>query len=157
MTSIRPVRYEDLPGMTFAGLRRQYTAQTNHLIPQLWGEFLPTVDAVPGRADAFMYGLIAGGDESGNLDYMVGVRVEDLDTVPRSYDRMILQPQHYAVFEVPPGPQALPKTWIAIFQDWLPNSGRENAGAAEFERYSADFDPESGTGSIEIWMAIKKR
>lgn len=156
MSSIEPVRYEDLPGMLFAGVRRQYSGETNHLIPEQWATFMPMIPQVPGRADGFMYGLIAGGDETGNLDYMVGLRVTNLDTVPCTFDRMILKPQHYAVFEVPEEPHALPKTWMAVFQDWLPNSGRENAGTAEFERYSEDFDPTQGKGAIEIWMAINK-
>jgi AraC family transcriptional regulator len=47
------------------------------------------------------------------------------------------------------------RTVVTIWNKWLPESGREVADAPDFERYQ-DFDPERGTGSIEIWVALKR-
>ena len=43
-----------------------------------------------------------------------------------------------------------------IWKDWLPQSGYEAVDAPEFERYSADFNPDTGTGLLEIWLPVKK-
>ncbi|PYT97708.1 MAG: hypothetical protein DMG38_18645 [Acidobacteria bacterium] len=43
---------------------------------------------------------------------------------------------------------------------WLPDSGYQPAAAdaetpAFFERYSEEFDPQTGMGGIEVWVPIK--
>jgi AraC family transcriptional regulator len=46
-------------------------------------------------------------------------------------------------------------TWHTIFNQWLPASGYSIADAPDFESYSEDFDPHTGTGVVEIWIPIK--
>jgi AraC family transcriptional regulator len=45
----------------------------------------------------------------------------------------------------------------AIGRKWLRDSGYEVAPDALgfFERYDEDFDPQTGTGGMEVWMPVK--
>ncbi|MDN4585175.1 GyrI-like domain-containing protein [Pandoraea capi] len=38
---------------------------------------------------------------------------------------------------------------------WLLSSGLQAADAPDFERYSADFDPVTGTGTLDIWIPVQ--
>jgi hypothetical protein len=42
-----------------------------------------------------------------------------------------------------------------IWHKWLPESGHELVDAADFERYGAEFDSQTGTGGFEIWLPVK--
>jgi predicted transcriptional regulator YdeE len=46
-------------------------------------------------------------------------------------------------------------TWLTIWTQWLPNSGHEVVDAPDFERYSEQFNPQTGLGGFEIWLPIK--
>ncbi len=49
-----------------------------------------------------------------------------------------------------------PAAIIATLESqWLPEYGHVVADAPNFERYGEDFDPRSGTGTIEIWVPLK--
>ena len=51
----------------------------------------------------------------------------------------------------------LSNTMAAIIGTWLPESGYE-ADGAEFEHYTDEFDPVSGTGIFYIWVrCLSKR
>ncbi|AKC68913.1 GyrI-like domain-containing protein [Pandoraea oxalativorans] len=47
------------------------------------------------------------------------------------------------------------KTVHTIWHQWLPQSGLQAADAPDFERYSADFDPVTGAGTLEIWIPVQ--
>ena len=82
--------------------------------------------------------------------------ISKLDDLPERYRWIELQEQSYAVFEHHGALDTLGQTFQAIWKDWLPNSGYQAADAPEFERYSADFNADTGTGLLEIWLPIKK-
>jgi AraC family transcriptional regulator len=46
-------------------------------------------------------------------------------------------------------------TFHAIFNTWLPESGHRIAEGPEFEKYGKDFDPQRGTGTVEIWIPVE--
>jgi AraC family transcriptional regulator len=48
----------------------------------------------------------------------------------------------------------LRRAHYTIWNKWLPDSGMEMADAPNFERYSKEFNPMTGTGLIEVWMAV---
>ncbi len=50
---------------------------------------------------------------------------------------------------------ALTQTYERIMYEWLPTSGYKVAGP-DIERYSADFDVDKGTGTVEVWLPIEK-
>jgi AraC family transcriptional regulator len=40
-------------------------------------------------------------------------------------------------------------------EQWLPASGHRIADTPNFERYSDDFDANTGLGHVEIWIPIQ--
>jgi predicted transcriptional regulator YdeE len=42
-------------------------------------------------------------------------------------------------------------------EQMVTGSGREMEDAANFERYSKEFNPMTGTGLIEVWMPVNDR
>lgn len=150
-------RFEDGRTMLFVGLRRQYTAATNHLIPEQWQTFLPFIEQVKNRIGEYTYGVIGGSDMAGNVDYLSGVEVTDFESAPSDLSRMKLSPQRYAVFIHPNSINTLKQSWMSILSEWIPASPYDVVETAEFERYSADFDAAAGTGRIEIWIPIEDK
>ena len=63
----------------------------------------------------------------------------------------------YAVFTHEGSLDHIGETMNYIFGEWLEASGRELAGTPDFERYDERFNPEIGTGEMEIWVPIKAR
>lgn len=75
--------------------------------------------------------------------------------LPNEFRTVRLAPQKYAVFEHFDHVSALRRTAYTIWNKWLPQSGHEAAEAPSFERYGAAFDPQTGTGAIEVWLPLK--
>jgi AraC family transcriptional regulator len=42
-----------------------------------------------------------------------------------------------------------------IWTRWFPESGHTPLDAPMLERYGPEFDPATGTGGFEIWIAIE--
>ena len=41
--------------------------------------------------------------------------------------------------------------------DWLAQSAYQSAHKPDFERYGAAFDPDTGSGEVELWLAVLPR
>jgi AraC family transcriptional regulator len=76
--------------------------------------------------------------------------------LPKSLGRMRIQAQSYAVFLHRGHVDALPQTWQQAL-DWLAHSDYESAHRPDFERYGAAFDPLTGSGEVEVWLAVLPR
>jgi predicted transcriptional regulator YdeE len=139
--------------MLLGGLRRHhpYSASSAEIARQ-WAEF-EALGRIPGQLGGTTYGVICGHDADG-FEYMCGVEVESLASLPAGLGRMRVLAQRYAVF-VHRGPVLeIRGTWQRILDAWLPVSGYESAQRPDFEIYAADFDPSAGRGAVEIWIAI---
>ena len=148
-------RFEHGHFLLIAGLGGRFTQQTTQGIPELWEKFVPEIGKIPGQKSEVTYGICCNPDGKGGFEYIAGVEIEKLDDLPENYRWVEVQPQHYAVFEHQGPLQFLPQTFHYIWKTWLPQSGREAADAPEFERYSADFNPDTGDGVLEIWLPLK--
>ena len=60
-----------------------------------------------------------------------------------TWARLRIAPQHYAVFTHRGHNSGIRGTCNAIWNKWLPQSGRE-VDAPDFERYDERFDPHTG-------------
>jgi ribosomal protein S18 acetylase RimI-like enzyme len=98
---------------------------------------------------------VCGSDQAARtFEYMCGVEVAAFDAIPRELGRMRVPAQRYAVFTHRGHVAALRATWDAIWREWLPRSGEHPANTPDFERYDARFDPQTGSGEIEIWFPV---
>ena len=139
-----------------AGLSERFTQDAVEGIPELWKQLLPHIGKIPGQIGRETYGVCCNPDGKGSFEYIAGVAISKLDDLPERYRWVELPEQEYAVFEHQGPLTRLGQTYRSIWSDWLPDSGREAADAPEFERYSADFDPQTGAGTVEIWLPLKK-
>lgn len=147
---------EDGRPMLLAGLRRVHAFNAmSRDIPMQWEEFR-RMGPPPGRQGAARYGVICGANmEERSMEYMCAVEVASLQDVPPDYGRMRITGQRYAVFTHDGSVSTLGDTWGTIWSDWLPRSGFRSAQKPDFERYDERFDPRTGSGIVEIWVAVQ--
>jgi len=155
-TSIEPTRLVDGKPLRIAGLKETYNMETRGGIPAQWQRFVPFLDTTPGRLNKLDYGLCMTFDESGTFEYMCGFEVSPGVTIRPELEVVDLPAQRYAVFAHRDHVSALPKTFDAIWSQWLPNSGYVAINAPSFELYGESFDPHTGMGGLEVWVPVQK-
>jgi len=89
------------------------------------------------------------------FDYLCGVEVGNTAGLPKDFSQVRLPAGRYAVFIHRKHVSAIPETLDAIWKKWLPNSGLQAADSPCFERYTKEFNPQTGMGGTEIWIALK--
>jgi AraC family transcriptional regulator len=157
MTPIEPDRIVEGPAMLLAGLRRVHTfSGAAHTIPAQWDDFR-RLGTLPGQRGTAAYGAMCGAEpEERRFEYMCGVEVASFEALPPELGRMRVPAQLYAVFTHRGPILTLHATWEAIWGDWLPRSGYQMANTPEFEVYDERFDPQAGTGVVEVWASIRR-
>ncbi|WP_175866963.1 AraC family transcriptional regulator [Burkholderia contaminans] len=150
-----PSRFETAGKRLIAGMSDRYTFETNEGIPALWQAFIPYIGTLPGQVDDVTYGVCCNPDADGSFEYIAGVEVTSRDRLPAPFRWVELEPQRYAVFEHVGHISTLHQTFYSIWNGWLPKSGFKAVDAPEFERYSADYDPVTGAGVLEIWLPVE--
>jgi len=157
MAKIDPVRIDVMPERSFVGLLERYGADAPAKIPEQWKRFAPYIGAIPGQAGHVAYGIVAHmGQQPFGFDYMAGVEVVSGSPSPPALQTLNLPDATYAVFAHDGHVSALRSTIDAIFNDWLPRSGRETAADPHLlERYGDGFNPQTGEGDIELWVALE--
>ena len=154
--AVTPSRFEAPERQLIAGMSSRYTFETNEGIPALWQAFIPYIGNIPGQVGGVTYGVCCNPDADGSFEYIAGVEVKSRDRLPASFRCVELEPQRYAVFEHSGHISTLHQTFYSIWNGWLPTSGFNAVDAPEFERYSEDYDPVTGTGVLEIWLPVEK-
>jgi AraC family transcriptional regulator len=111
---------------------------------------------IAGQIDHTAYGVLCNSDGEGRVDYVCGVEVRSFSDLPQEFAHIRIAPQRYAVFAHRDHISAIRGTWQAIWNDWLPTYGCRVIDAPDFECYSAEFDPRTGNGGLEIWIPIER-
>jgi len=155
MTSLAPPRFENGAPLLIAGPGERYNCESSAGIPAQWQRFVPHLGHIAGQIGPTAYGVCCNSDDAGNFDYICGVEVADFSRLPRDWSQVRIAAQRYAVFCHREHISAIRKTWGAIWNAWLPESGHEAADAPNFERYGEEFDSVTGMGGLEIWLPIK--
>ena len=149
-------RFVDGKTMLIAGLGGRYGNENRAQIPILWQKFGPQYfGRVPGQVGMKSYGVCSNMDGRGNLDYLAGVEVSKLDGLPAEFLHVAIAPGRYAVFPHVDHISAIGRTWMDIYDKWLPTSGKSLAAAPAFECYAESFSPEKPIGNVEIWIPIE--
>jgi len=145
-----------------AGLSRFHRFDSPHRIACQWRFWRELFTSLSGPAwlagtgvSAVHYGVCWNQIAGTGFDYLVGVEALDATRVPDGLSVLRIEPQRYAVFDHPGHVAKISQTIGAIWMKWLPGSGYRSTGTPSFERYTAAFDPATGTGGIEIWIPIR--
>jgi len=152
---LSPPRFAEHPAVSVAGLSQRYDQQTKHQIPALWQRFVPYMGNIPGEVGSTSYGLCRNYGAGGSFDYVCAVQVAGSPSLPAELTTVEIPRTTYAVFAHTEHISAIGLTWMAIFSQWLPVSGCTLEGEPNFEVYTDQFDPRSGTGLVEIWIPLK--
>ena len=155
IANLEPPRFENGKPLLIVGLGERYSCETSKGIPAQWQRFEPHFGNIPGQIGRVSYGVCCNSDNEGNFDYICGVEVSNISELPPAFSRVRIPEQQYAVFSHRNHISAIRRTVNTIWNKWLPESRHEVADAPDFERYGEDFDPRSGTGTVEIWIPIK--
>lgn len=157
---LEPPRFENGRPLLIAGLRRIYSPAEMRDIPKQWQTFAPHIGKISGQVGSTTYGICWQAAGSGNIEYLSGVEVSTFAGLPDNFTVVSLPAAKYAVFSHRAHVSKLYETCDAISK-WLPESGHQSAAAAYaetpafFERYSEEFDPQTGMGGMEVWVPIK--
>jgi len=145
--------------LLLAGLREtmdQHAAQT---IPLLWQKFVPFIGTTPHQVGHTCFGICGASDASQQIFYyMAAIEVSDFTHLPQELSPLILPSQCYAVFPHNEHVSRIKETIDAVFDEWLPQASVTHANQSLhfFERYTENYNPETGLGGMEIWLPIHK-
>ena len=152
------------PEMKIIGMECSTTLKDNR-IPQLWQDFIPRMDEIRSRKEpGISYGICRADPDFDVKEFsdvtqyteIVGVGVEDFQTIPEGMHSHLVPAQKYAVFTHTGFGSNLTLTYNYIYATWLPKSGCEIAGADDFELYdqSRFFGIDCPESKIDIYIPI---
>ena len=155
-------RVESRDAILIAGSQRHYTAQNLSHLPLQW-ENLP-FGKIPGQRGNTGYGVVFDGKENEcDFEYLAGAEVSTFDGLPEDFARMRVPAQKYAIFPHRDHVSKIRNTIEAAVQTWLKQAQAKGVAATPapgqpwmIEYYGEDFDPETGTGTIEVWFPVKQ-
>lgn len=148
-------RFENGPDLLIAGPNQSYTCETRSGIPQQWERFAPQIGKVAGQVGDNCFGVCWNTKPGGKFDYLAGVEVSGTSGLPGGYTTVRIPPQRYAVFTHSKHVSALPETLDTIWTKWVPDCGLKVAETPCFERYTKEFNPQTGMGGTEVWVPLK--
>ena len=157
-TKLEP-RFENGKPLLIAGLRKIYAPAAMPGIPAQWQAFAPHIGKIHGQVGRAAYGVCWQAADSANIEYLSGVEVSTFAGLPDDFTVVSLPAAKYAVFPHRAHVSKLYETCDAISR-WLPESGYQPAAAADpetpafLERYSEEFDPQTGMGGMEVWVPL---
>ncbi len=130
--------------------------------PQMWDVLMSNDINIPKRINKnISYGIETYTKEmetSKNWFYMAGVEVDSFDNMPIQMSAKVIPENTYACFEFKGAiPQKLGEFFQKIYIQWLPNSGYEQAGPYDIERYDERFlGVDNEESMLEILIPIRQ-
>ncbi|MBL7647596.1 MAG: AraC family transcriptional regulator [Candidatus Hydrogenedentes bacterium] len=152
--ALDPPRLADLPPRLVVGLCERYTMGNTGEIPSQWERFSRYVGKIPGGIDGPAYGVCFNFDNN-EFDYLCGIEASDAEGLPREFSHVRIPAHRYAIFTVQENISTIQRALHTIWSEWLPRSGHKAANAPAVECYRESFDPLTGDGGFEIWLAIE--
>lgn len=136
------------------GTRSTYNSQAeaSQGIPQQWRSFL--VDNPALKSSSNLYGASPCTDDR-KIHYLAGVAQGSEGSIAGG-ESLALQAGEYAVVRVSDA-ATLRDTWTWLLGSWLPNSGRREKNAPEFERFTGISEAGTPIGPVEIWIPLEPR
>lgn len=151
-TPLAPLRIVKGGPMVLAGLSERYCFERRSELPRQWNRFAPLIGSAVERIGEEAYGAVSMCTDG--FDYLTAVRVWDAERQPEGFTVLRAPARRYAVFGHEAHVSALPNTLDAIHRDW--ERGQKPDGPPELiEVYGPRFDPATGLGGVEIWMAFR--
>jgi AraC family transcriptional regulator len=154
--ALEPPRFVQGAPLLVVGLSERQSFEAPQAIPAQWQTFMALYGDIPDKANPIPLGISLNMDEDGNFDYVCGVEVSAFGSAPRGLVELRLRAQRYAIFQHRGHVAQITATYAAIWNEWLPTQDLRAVDAASLERHLDSFDPRTGLGGVEIWIALEK-
>jgi AraC family transcriptional regulator len=155
--TVEPVRFHDGRAMRFAGFSKHFKFSEISEIPSLWQRFIPHIGHIPGEQPSGAWGVsyVETRDENG-FDYMAGVEIAEGSDPGSDLKTLSFPALQYAVFIHDKHVSEMNSSMQSLF-DWAARAGFSHAEPGLIlERYTEEFNGETGLGGMEIWLPVKK-
>jgi len=149
-------RFETNKPMLLAGISQLYESQAAGGIPDQWQRLLPYFGHIPGQVGKIAYGVVYNFDIDSSFNYLSGVEIARPADLPSGLLMLPIPAHKYAVFCSKEHIAGIRAMCSAIWNTWFPESGCKPANAPTLECYGPEFNPQTGLGGFEIWIAIDK-
>ena len=148
-------RIEKLPQQFFVGLPELVTYGNTQTIAGQWGRFMSgPYGEIENRTPTIPVGIALESTDEG-IRYVCAAEVTRFGKVPEGCIKVTLAPQTYLVFAHNGHITGLRETYEAIWNEYLPASGRTVAEAPSLDRHNETFDTRTGNGGVTIWIPVK--
>src|SRR5882757_2868045 len=147
-------RIEKQGPLTVVGLSRQQSLANTQAIPGQWQQFMTGYEEIENKADPIPLSVTTGMDGEGNFSYLTGVVVLSAGSPPKGLVAQSVPAQTYAVFTHSGHVSEIAKTYVAIWDQWIPRSGKVVSDGPWLEKHLPTFNPRTGLGGIEIWIPV---
>ena len=148
-------QFEDLDVLLIAGLNHRYIGLEDSAgVPGQWQQFATEQSQIRSRVGATAYGVCFNLDEEGSMDYLCGVQVTGFGSQGSQFACLRVPRRRYAVFVHGQHIAGIRRTWDAIWNGWLPQSGHEVADAPILERYDDHLHPQDGRGGFSLLVPL---
>jgi AraC family transcriptional regulator len=147
-------RIEKLGALTVVGLTRRQNLANAEAIPGQWQQFMTRYEEIDNKAEEIPVSVTTDMDGDGNFSYLTGVVVTSAGVPPKGLVAQNIPPQTYAVFTHSGHVSEIPKTYAAIWDQWVPQSGKVVSDGPWLEKHLPTFNPRTGLGGIQIWIPV---
>ncbi len=151
---VAPPELKDKTAFEVIGLGIQCSFENTNEIPSLWQAFNAREMEVAAGPDAAAYGICNPADVESEFRYVAGVESLKDAKVPKGMERVSIAGGRYAVFTHTGHISEIGNCVYTTWNKSLPDLGLNPRQAPDFERYDKRFNPETGRGSVEIWIPI---
>ncbi len=152
---LEPPRFDDVAELRFVGLSEPCRYGETQHIPSQWQRFMSgPYAAIEHKAKGIPVGISMAAEVDGELNYACAAEVSRFGEIPQGLIKVTLPPAQYAVFAHNDHITTLHTTYVVIWNDWFPASGKTPAEAPGFERHNSTFDTRTGRGGVTIWIPL---
>jgi AraC family transcriptional regulator len=159
-TQLAEPRVEKRGPLLVTGIRETLNENFAVEIPKLWQSYMQLRSQIANSFGSTNYGLCTQETaDSKEIYYMACCEVTEFASRPQQMSQAIIPSQTYAVFKHDLPVWQLNQTVCAIFDKWLPASGYQLVTHTthpihHIEKYSEEFNPETGMGGMEVWVPV---
>lgn len=152
-------RIEISQPLQLVGLQQNYNSKTRAEIPKQWQRFAPQIPALSGKNMGTTYGVVLAGSEPDSIKYFCGVEASENAKALMGFIRVSIPAHRFAKFSHHDHVSKLHETEMAIMDNWMTEHQNEVARDSKLplmvEYYGPKFNPQTGTGDMEVWIPIK--
>lgn len=158
-------RIEQYRAMRIIGYSIETTVSggcNNTDIPAFWQKYMQEqlAPTIPGKQNPEVeLGICTPMNSDGSFQYIIGFEVDEKTVTPEGMTEYFIADATYAIFTTPAANEtdfvaSIQNTWNAIYTDWFPTSGYEQASAPDFEWYDPRCWPQEGK-QIDIYIPVQ--